>query len=163
MSEKKSAPDRKTAALCLPREAAAYMRLPESTLHGWLNPRHGQAVRIATDGIDIFIEYAESGDLARAHDGQRPIRESIQDYLRYIDWDEYDGIAARLRLPQFPESAPVVVDPDYAWGQPVLAGSRTPLEAIVNLWKAGEPMEVVAEEYELDVETVEDLCRAAVN
>ncbi len=222
MSGRKSAPDKKTAALYLPREAAAYLRLPESTLHGWLSPRHGEAVlvhsvsgaphgapripfvglieayvlrslrdlklrtktieqaaaavrrefgteyglatkKIATDGIDIFIEYAESGDLARAHDGQRPIRETIQDYLRYIDWDECDGIAARLRLPQFPESAPVVVDPDYAWGQPVLAGSKTPLEAIVNLWKAGEPMEVVAEEYELDVETVEDLCRAAVN
>lgn len=119
--------------------------------------------KIATDGIDIFIQYADSDDIARAYDGQRPIRETIQDYLRYIEWDEYDGIAARLRLRQYPDSAPVVLDPDYAWGQPVLATSKTPLEAIVNLWKAGETMEAVAEEYGLDVGTVEDLCRAAVN
>jgi uncharacterized protein (DUF433 family) len=125
---------------------------------------YGLATRkIATDGIDIFIEYADSDDIARAYDGQRPIRETIRDYLRYIEWDEYDGIAARLRLQQFPDSAPVVLDPDYAWGQPVLAASKIPLEAIVNLWKAGETMEVVAEEYGLDVDTVEDLCRAAVS
>jgi uncharacterized protein (DUF433 family) len=138
-------------------EAAAAVRREFGTDYGLATKK------IATDGIDIFIEFAESGDIARAHDGQRPIREIIQDYLRYIEWDEYDGVAARLRLPQFPESAPVVLDPDYAWGQPVLAENKTPLEAIVNLWKAGETMEVVAEEYGLDVDTVENLCRAAVS
>jgi uncharacterized protein (DUF433 family) len=120
--------------------------------------------KIATDGIDIFIEYAGPGDLARAHDGQRPIREIIQDYLRYIEWEDgYEGIASRLRLPQYPDFVPVVLDPDYAGGQPILAGSKTPVEAVVNLCKAGETVEVVAEEYGLDVDTVEELYRVAVN
>ncbi len=53
------------------------------------------------------------------------------------------------------------MDPDYAFGQLVLATEKVPVEAIVNLWRAGEPMETVADEYELDRTTVEDLCRAA--
>ncbi len=122
---------------------------------------YGLATRkIATDGVDIFIHYAEEDDLARASDGQRPIRAIIEDYLRYIDWD-VDDVARRLRLPQFPTNAPVIMDPDYAFGQPVLATEKVPVEAIVNLWRAGEPMETVADEYELDRTTVEDLCRAA--
>lgn len=118
--------------------------------------------KIATDGIDIFIQYAGQDDLARARDGQRPIRDVVGDYLRYIEWDPQDEFAGSLRLPQFPRSNPVIIDPNFAFGQPVLASKKIPVEAIVDLWKAGEPMEAVAEEYELDVEAVEDLCRAAV-
>ncbi|MFE2086538.1 hypothetical protein [Streptomyces sp. NPDC057582] len=35
--------------------------------------------RIATDGVEIFVDYA--GDLARARDGQRSIPEVVEDYL----------------------------------------------------------------------------------
>jgi uncharacterized protein (DUF433 family) len=212
--------DKYATALFTPREAAHYLRMPRSTLYGWLRPadsttvlvhsvpaeRHGwpsvpfiglveayvlrnlrdlglstKAIRgaalrvreefrtpyglatrrIATDGIDIFIHYAQEDELARASDGQRPIRAVIEDYLRYIDWDIRDGAARRLRLPQFPATAPVMIDPDYAFGQPVLADRKVPVEAVVRLWRAGERMSTVAAEYELDRETVEDLCRAA--
>lgn len=212
--------DRFATPIFKPREAAHYLRMPESTMRDWLGggshasvlvhsvspERHGwpsipfvglieayvlrhlrelglstrsvreaaNAVRsefgtpyalatkkIATDGIDIFIEYADAGDLARAHDGQRPIRDVVTDYLRYIEWDPQDQYAGALRLPQFRANA-VIIDPNFAFGQPVLASKKIPIEAIVDLWKAGEPMEVVAEEYELDVDAVEDLCRASV-
>lgn len=212
--------DKLTTPMFKPREAARYLRMPESTMHNWLRrdpdtevlvhsvapERHGwpsipfiglieayvlrqlrqlglstssvrqaaTAVRrefdtpyalatkkIATDGIDIFIQYADQEDLARAHDGQRPIREVVTGYLRYIEWDPADQYAGALRLPQY-RANPVIIDPHFAFGQPVLASKKIPVEAIVDLWKAGEPMEAVAEEYELDVDAVEDLCRAAV-
>jgi hypothetical protein len=76
--------------------------------------------RIATDGIDIFVSYAD-GDLVRAHDGQAPIRDIINEHLRYITWDEVDGSPMRLTLQQYPDIAPVVIDPRFGWGR---RGSR---------------------------------------
>lgn len=115
--------------------------------------------RIATDGVDIFVDYA--GDLARAGDGQRPIREVIQDYLKYITWEADGRTPRRLRLKQYPDVAPVIIDPRFGWGAPVVAENKIQVEAIVNLWRAGESLATVADEYELSREQVEAICRAA--
>lgn len=115
--------------------------------------------RIATDGVDIFIEYG-SGELARAGDGQRPIKEMIDGYLRYIRWGD-DSFANRLTLKQFPDSAPVVIDPRFGWGAPTLVKNRVPVSAIIDLWIAGEPMAVVADEYDLTTSEVEAICRVS--
>lgn len=116
--------------------------------------------RIATDGIDIFVEYADG--LARATDQQRPIREVIDGYLRYIEWDDREGWPTRLRLRQYPEAAPVIIDPCFAWGAPVLADSKIPISAVIQLWTAGEELEAVAAEYGVSREVVESICRQAV-
>jgi uncharacterized protein (DUF433 family) len=115
--------------------------------------------RIATDGVDIFVDYA--GDLARARDGQRPIRDVIEEYLRYITWDADGQAPQRLRLAQYPDVAPVVIDPRFGWGSPVLASNKVQVDAIVDLWTAGESLETVAYEYGLTREQVEAVCRAA--
>lgn len=118
--------------------------------------------KIMTDGVDIFIEHAPD-DIARAADGQRPIREVIEDYLHCIHWDLSDGFADRLRLRQYPDVAPVIIDPRFGWGEPVVESSKVPVQAIVDLWLAGEPLDVVADEYEMTREQVESICRAAVD
>lgn len=104
--------------------------------------------KIATDGVDIFVHYAHD-DLARAADGQRPFREMINDYLHYIDWDSKDKYASSLRLRQYPDVAPVIIDPRFGWGAPVVASTKVPVDAIVDLWLAGESLEDVAYEYGL--------------
>ncbi|WP_245655441.1 DUF433 domain-containing protein [Nocardia coubleae] len=114
--------------------------------------------RIATDGIDLFVEYID-GEFARVHDRQIPVREFISDYLRYIDWGEA-GYATRLHLPRFPAAAPVVIDPQFNWGSPVLERTKVPVSAIIDLFKAGEPINVVAGEYELDEQEVQSIVRA---
>ncbi|MQA08380.1 MAG: DUF433 domain-containing protein [Pseudonocardiaceae bacterium] len=114
--------------------------------------------KITTDGVDIFIHYAND-DLARAGDGQRPFREVIDDYLHYIDWDARDGFAASLRLRQYSDVAPVIIDPRFGWGAPVIASTKVPVDAIVDLWLAGESLEDVAYEYGLTRDQVEDICR----
>lgn len=121
--------------------------------------------KIATDGIDVFIELAD-GELSRAGDRQAPIREVITDYLRYIKFDgstsrgdiEY---ASRLRLPRY-RGASVIIDPRFGWGVPVVEKNRVPVSAIIDLYSAGESMEVVADEYGLTVGDVEAICRAAL-
>ena len=134
------------------RDAAAEVRRAFDT------PYALATKKIATDGVDIFVHYAH-GDLARASDGQRPFREIISDYLHYIHWDAKDGFADSLRLRQYPDVAPVIIDPRFGWGTPVVASAKVPVDAIVDLWLAGESLEDVAYEYDLTREQVEAICR----
>ncbi|MFI0943600.1 DUF433 domain-containing protein [Streptomyces sp. NPDC021020] len=115
--------------------------------------------RIATDGVDIFVDYA--GDLARARDGQRPIRDVIEEYLRYITWDADGRAPQRLRLAQYPDVAPVIIDPRFGWGAPVVAENKIQVDAIVNLWEAGESLDTVGAEFGMSREQVEAVCRTA--
>jgi uncharacterized protein (DUF433 family) len=117
--------------------------------------------RIATDGIDLFVEYSD-GEYARVHDRQMPVREFITGYLRYIDWGE-TGYATRLRLPRFSETAPVVIDPRFNWGGPVLQRTKVPVSAVIDLFKSGEPINVVAGEYGLDEGEVQEIVRAELS
>jgi uncharacterized protein (DUF433 family) len=118
--------------------------------------------RIATDGIDIFVHYADD-DVARVGDQQLPIRELIGNYLHYISWDADDEIAATLRLRQYPDIAPVVIDPRFGWGAPVVESTKVPVDAVVDLWFAGESLDDVAFEYDMTRDQVEAICRAAAS
>lgn len=117
--------------------------------------------RIATDGIDIFIEHND-GELARVGDHQVVIREVVGDYLQYVTWSDQTEYAARLRLPSFGDDAPVVVDPQFGWGAPVLARNNTPVRAVLDLWASGESMADVAAEYGLSIAETEEICRVGL-
>lgn len=136
------------------RDAAAAIRREFDTQYGLATKR------IATDGIDIFIEHA-GRELARAFDGQAPIRDIIEDDLKYIAWDASDGTPSRLQLRQYSEVAPVIIDPRFAWGAPVIEANRIPVDAVVGLWRAGESIHTVADEFGLTYEQAEAICRTA--
>jgi uncharacterized protein (DUF433 family) len=136
------------------REAAAEVRRTFDT------PYALATKKITTDGVDIFVQYAD-GELARIEDGQRPFREVIDSYLHFINWDTRDGLASSLRLRQYPDVAPVVIDPRFGWGAPVVEATKVPVDAVVDLWRAGETLEDVAYEYGMTREQVEAICRAA--
>ncbi len=135
-------------------DAAAAVRREFKTSYGLATQR------IATDGIDIFVSYAD-GDLVRAYDGQVPIREVIDEHLRYITWDEVDGSPTRLTLRQYPDLAPVVIDPRFGWGAPVITTNSVQVDMVVKLWRAGESLDAVAEEYGLTRDVAEAICRVA--
>jgi len=134
------------------RDAAAEVRNAFGTEFGLATRK------IATDGIDIFLDYAPD-DIARVGDRQRPIREVLDGYLHYIEWDADDNFASRLKLRQYPAIVPVVIDPRFGRGSPVVAENNVPVEAIVTMWQAGETIEEVAYEYELEPVQVESICR----
>jgi len=117
--------------------------------------------RIATDGVDVFVHYVDSDELARVGDQQMPIREVIRDYLNYIVWEPADVYPARLRLPQYRGAVEVVIDPRFGWGAPVIARTKVPVDAVVGMWRAGESSDVVADEYGLTVGEVEAVVRVA--
>lgn len=114
--------------------------------------------RFATDGIDVYLD--EGGDLSRVHDGQRPIKEVIASDLRYISWDGAGNLPSQLRLRQYPDISPVIIDPRFGWGSAVLESNRVPVDAVADLWLAGESIHAVAYEYDLDDDQVEAICRA---
>ncbi|HEX5406324.1 MAG TPA: DUF433 domain-containing protein [Pseudonocardiaceae bacterium] len=112
----------------------------------------------ATDGIDVYLD--EHGELSRVQDGQRPIKDVIASDLRYISWDSTGTLPNRLRLRQYPDIAPVIIDPRFGWGSPVVESNRVPVDTVANLWLAGESIHAVAYEYDVDDEQVEAICRA---
>lgn len=139
---------------------ATIRRAAEQVRHDFLTPYGLATRRIATDGIDIFIEYAPD-EIVRVGDKQIPFRSVLADYLRFISWDSGDEFPSRLTLRRYPDIAPVIIDPRFGWGAPVTAEAKAPVDGIVKLWRAGEPMDVVAEEYGMTRDAVEAICRAA--
>jgi uncharacterized protein (DUF433 family) len=117
--------------------------------------------RIATDGIDIFIMHAED-EFIRVGDHQVLIREAVGDYLRCITWEPKGEYAARLRLPSFSDDAPVVIDPRFGWGSPVVERNKVPVRAVIDLWASGESLSVVADEYGLTAAEAEEICRVGL-
>jgi uncharacterized protein (DUF433 family) len=115
--------------------------------------------RIATDGVAVFIRLADES-LIRARDHQQAIKDVLENHLHDIDWDD-TGTAIRLRLRHYPSSAEVVIDPRFGWGSPVLTASKVKVEDVVALWRTGEPISAVADEYDLTETVVEDVLRQA--
>ncbi|MEV7286934.1 DUF433 domain-containing protein [Streptomyces sp. NPDC093252] len=112
------------------REAAAAVRDAFATPYGLVSKR------VATDGVEIFVGHG-LGDLRRARGGQAPIQEVVSDHLRHLNWEPDDDFPSSLRLRQYPESVPVVIDPRFGQGRPVVAANRVPVGAITDLWEAG--------------------------
>lgn len=113
----------------------------------------------STDGVGLFVErYGKIIDASQK--GQLAMREILEAGLTRIERDA-EGLAARL----FPwrldprESRLVVVDPRVAFGQPVLAKTRIPVEVIFDRYRAGDTMEHLAEDYRVERDVIEDLVR----
>ncbi|HEX2357607.1 MAG TPA: DUF433 domain-containing protein [Micromonosporaceae bacterium] len=137
-------------------DAAADVRRTFGTEYGLANRR------ITTDGVDVFVHYLETDEIARAGDRQMPFRKVIDDYLRYIVWDDDDDIPKRLTLRKYdPAVAKVVIDPRFAWGAPIVEPARVTVDTILGMWRGGENPDVVADEYGLSVEQVQALIRVA--
>ncbi len=114
-----------------------------------------------TDGRDLFVREAERL-INVSQDGQTAIREALDLYLARIEWDEA-GLAARL----FPFTgravlgAPraVVIDPQIAFGKPVLVGTSIPTQIIAERFKAGESEAQLAVDYGRDRSEIEEAIR----
>ncbi|MGW0705793.1 DUF433 domain-containing protein [Streptomyces sp. NPDC002643] len=87
----------------------------------------------------------------------------VSDYLRYLTWEPGDDFPSSLRLRQYPDSVPVVIDPRFGHGLPVVAANRVTVQAITDLWEAGETVEDIAYDYDMTPEQVDALCQAVVH
>lgn len=124
-----------------------------------------------TDGAEVLYDYAErEGDTPEARSarqlvvvrkGQHVFNEVVDDYLHRVQFAP-DGYAQLIRLPQY-RDAEIVVDPRRGFGQPTFARGGARLEDVIGAFRAGEPLQVVAEEYGVPPRELEDALRVATN
>lgn len=109
--------------------------------------------RLQTDGRSIFAEIDESGQFACVEiAGRRPnhvvLEEVIRPLFKEIDFTGSPGLARRW----FPlgRDGGVVIDPELAFGEPVLALCGIPTRTLAGLVSvAGDSIDEVAQWYEV--------------
>jgi uncharacterized protein (DUF433 family) len=125
--------------------------------------------RLYTDGAEVLFDYAThagdtpEGESARelvvVRNNQRVFSEVVQAYLQGIDFAA-DGYAQLIRLPQY-QVANVTIDPDHAFDRPRFSRGGASVEDVIDLFRSGEPVDAVADEYGLPRDQVEDAIRVA--
>ena len=125
--------------------------------------------RLYTDGAEVLFDYAEAAadpglvraasELVVVRNGQRVFNAIVAAYLQRMQFDT-DGYVRLIRLPAY-ETAELVVDPSRGFGQPIFARGGARLEDALALFRAGEPLDVVADEYGIPPEQLEDAVRIA--
>lgn len=119
-----------------------------------------------TDGANVLYDFAEHyddedlGGLVIVEGGQRVFRPIIDRYLKRITFSAGDGLAERLILPTTAE--PILeVDPTSGFGQPRFIHGGAPLASVKARVEAGESLDEVARDYELDRHELEQALRIA--
>jgi uncharacterized protein (DUF433 family) len=129
------------------------------------------AMDVLTDGANVFVDQLEGarGTLVNvSREGQIAMRALLEAHLRRIDRNT--RTRAVLRLYPFAwrvrsvvdatdQPKPIAIDPLIAFGRPVLVGTRVPTVEIASRVGAGESMQAVAEDMQLDLAKVEDALR----
>jgi uncharacterized protein (DUF433 family) len=100
-----------------------------------------------TDGRQVF-EMAQGGFLLDVLHGQgtQAWDEVLDPFLETLD---YEDVLARCWWPRGKEE-PIVVDPDYGFGLPVVSGSGVRTEIVAERFRAGDAKEEIAYDFGLD-------------
>lgn len=119
--------------------------------------------RVYTDGAELIFDYAKDSDdealLTVVRTGQEHLAEVIRGYLERISYGG-DGWAAQLQLPAY-SAARVVVDPERAFGQPVVIHGGARVEDLVDRFRSGDSVADIAEDFGVPQGEVEDVIRVA--
>lgn len=113
--------------------------------------------KFRTDGKTVLGDVADrtNGLWDMAHK-QRVFADFVAPYLKGIEWAD-DGLAARWR--PLDGSNRVVIDPRRSFGAPLLDRENVPTRVIFEACKSGESVRVVANWFEVPLESAEDAVR----
>ena len=125
--------------------------------------------KLYTDGAEVLLDISSDlvdpadkqalGDLVVVRNGQRVFNDVVKSYLKRIKYDS-DGYVHLFRLPAY-TVAEVIVDPNRGFGQPIFARGGVRLEDALSLFRAGESLCDVADEYGVPIPELEDAVRIA--
>ncbi|CAA9511564.1 MAG: hypothetical protein AVDCRST_MAG45-1941 [uncultured Solirubrobacterales bacterium] len=119
--------------------------------------------RLYTDGAEVLYDYGtqavgdELVDLVVVGTQQHQFSNLVKDYLERIQYGA-DGWASAVRLPPY-QHAEVTIDPEAAFGLPVLRGAR--VEDLVDRFQSGDSITEIAEDFEVPTAELEDVIRVA--
>ncbi|MEA2493640.1 MAG: hypothetical protein QOJ29_1551, partial [Thermoleophilaceae bacterium] len=121
--------------------------------------------KLYTDGAEVLFDYAtkeredELIELTVVRTGQRQFTSVVKDYLKRIKYGS-DGWAEQVRLPIY-EHVDVVVDPDRAFGLPIVVHGGARVEDLVGRFQAGDSIADIADDFGVKSAAVEDVIRVA--
>jgi uncharacterized protein (DUF433 family) len=117
-------------------------------------------LKLLTDGAHVFKDQAADNPakilLALDKSGQIALPGHIAEAIHQFEFDE-DTLPVRWH----PETkaALIVVDSRFGAGRPTIASRRLTIRAIRERWLAGDSIQYIAEDYELDPTLVEQALR----
>ena len=100
--------------------------------------------RFRTDGRDVFVMASNGYLLDVLHGAGMQAWDEVLD--PFLDTLDYEDELARSWWPRGKEE-PVVVDPDYGFGLPVISGSGVRTEIIAERRRAGDTDEKIADDF----------------
>ncbi|HZJ29612.1 MAG TPA: DUF433 domain-containing protein, partial [Solirubrobacterales bacterium] len=117
-----------------------------------------------TDGAEVIYDYAEKhGDeewnLVVVRTQQRQFTDVVKDYLTRIKYGG-DGWADSVQLPAY-RHAKVVVDPEVAFGMPLVVHGGARVEDLVDRFLAGDSVAAIAADFGVPPSETEDVIRVA--
>ena len=112
---------------------------------------------LRTNAGQVFLErYGALIELSAS--GQLAMRRVLEEHLKRVEWDQsdfpvqlYPFLASGARA----EDRPIVIDARIAFGRPVIVSKSISTRAIAERIDAGEPVDAVAADYDLDPSEIE--------
>lgn len=117
--------------------------------------------KFQTDGIDLFVDFY--GHLINASErGQVTLKDSFRMHLERIEPDD-SGLAIQLypftRSHEEDNPRIVVIDPRISFGRLTIAGTGIATDIVTERFHAGDSLEAIAEDYECDLEKIQEAIR----
>jgi uncharacterized protein (DUF433 family) len=112
---------------------------------------------LRTHAGQVFLDrYVELINLSAS--GQLAMRKMFEDHLARVEWDAwkfpvrlFPYVGAALRAAE----RPIAIDPQIAFGRPIVQRAGVSTTAIADRIDAGESVDAIAEDYDLSREEVE--------
>jgi uncharacterized protein (DUF433 family) len=118
-----------------------------------------------TDGVNLFVKEL-SALVNVTKEGQLEMEQLLLAHLHRIERDPA-GLPIRLfpftRTGTQERVSPVQIDPTVAFGRPALRGRAVPTAVLADRFKAGEAMTVLATDFGVTVEVIEDAIRCELD
>lgn len=133
------------------RKAIAYAQKKLSIDRLLLRPE------LRTHAGQIFLDhYVQLINLSAS--GQLALRKVFEEHLKRVEWDEWKfpvRLYPYLDAGQRNAERPIAIDPQVAFGRPVVLRAGVSTEAIADRIDAGESVQALADDYDLTREEIE--------
>jgi uncharacterized protein (DUF433 family) len=116
------------------------------------HPRPLTSLKFKTDGKEIFVSVGDHLLGLRKRRGQQAWNDVLAPFLDELDYRD----AHASRWWPLGKHKPIVVDPDYGFGLPVVDKSGVRTEIILERSEAGDSPDQIADDFNLNVVDVEE-------
>lgn len=136
------------------------VRLALDYISNQFDTKHPLAIKqFSTDGVDLFIEELEHL-INVSRSGKLTMKKVFTNLLTRVEWDNHN-FATRLypEINNINDNKILTIDPYVSFGKPTITGTGVPTKIIVELYDAGDSMEDIAEDYDCQINQIEEAIR----